>query len=194
MEKENQKVKKKLIRIFFAFDIDEDLRQAISQILNHLRTQPRGNEVKWIPSENLHVTLRFLGETEPDIIESVIKEVGKEIKDSKTFSLRVGRVMHFPPNSNHPKAIVVSFPLSQELADLVQTIERGVSKCGFEPENRAFLPHLTLARLRAKQELDLSDIPIKIPQTLHIKEVILYRSDPGPKGSVYTAMTRFKLA
>lgn len=187
-----KKNQENLLRTFLAFDIDAPLRKNLAEIIETLKNQSRADKVKWVPPENLHVTLRFLGAVAAEKVVELAKIISEEIKEVESFGLELGKIIHFPPLGK-PHVIALSFPLTTELAKLFQAIERSVTRCGFTPEDQPFLPHLTLGRLHFSHELDLSQISIPLSKKLLVKEIILYRSDPGKTGSVYTAVKTFKL-
>lgn len=191
MKKDNIK-EKKLIRTFIAFDIDESLRQQLIAVIEFLK-QKNSDRIKWISPENLHVTLRFLGEIEENKIMEIQHELAEKIKTIQSFAIKTGKIMTFPPGSTRPHIVALMFPLTQELAFLVQAIEQTVNQCGFEPENRPFLPHLTIARISGRIEPDLDNILIELSEKIAIKSVIIYRSDQKENGSVYTSMKEIKL-
>jgi len=137
------------------------------------------------------VTLRFLGAVEAEKIAEISRNVADEIKTIKPFSVHLGNILTFP--SHHPHIIAINIPLSAELAELVRCIERGVSRLGFEPENRPFLAHITLGRLRYPRNLSLDDIPIKLPRQQTVKEIVFFRSDANEEGSIYTPLAKLAL-
>lgn len=183
--------KAKPIRTFFAFEIDAATRQAAGEIIEHLRKQKHGDKVKWSKPEKLHVTLRFLGDVEPEKIQEIIHNVFAEIAAINSFVVCTGKVMAFPPQHSH--VIAINIPLSKELAELVSSIERGVARSGFMPENRPYLAHITLGRIHSSQPLQFDAIPIKLPQQQVVKEVVFFRSDPSEEGSIYTSLARLSL-
>lgn len=187
------KKNEKLIRTFIAFDIEESLRQQIASVIDLLKQQKNTKKIKWIPPKNLHVTLRFIGEIEEEKIVAIQQTIIEEIKAIQSFSLEIGKIAMFPPGSAHPHIIALLFSLSEELAFLVQTIERAVVQCGVAPENRIFMPHLTLGRIYSHVELDFDPIPVKLPQQTVVSSVIVYRSDLGDSGSIYTSLKEVKL-
>lgn len=180
-----------LIRAFFAFDLDAPLRDAVRQVVADLGKQPHGDQVKWATPEQLHVTLRFLGETPEEQLTTASARVAEQIKTIPALTVEVGHVAAFP--ISRPHIIALMFRLSTELATLVRTIEDTVNQCGFMPEPRPYLPHLTLARLRNAKSLPALNHGVTIPKTLMVKEVILFRSETGPRGSVYTPLHKFQL-
>ena len=110
--------------------------------LNELRgTAPRA---KWVHAENLHVTLKFLGESDPGKLPTVEKALSS-IHDHDPVALNF-RGLSFFPNERRPRVFWVGMEASGNLQTLAEVIDREMHKLGFPLENRAFTPHLTLAR------------------------------------------------
>lgn len=182
-----------LIRTFIAIDIDEPLQKALHHITQALQKKPHSSQVKWAPIENFHLTLRFLGEIPAEKIAGLKDVLAMTLKNIQPFELFTSKIILFPPTT-HPHIVAHTFSINQELANLVQIIEKAVNQCGFDPEQRPFLPHLTLGRFHGHYELDLNDVPVReLPKQFTVKEVILFQSELKEAGSVYTALQRFKL-
>ena len=182
-------MEKNKIRTFFALEIDDNLRQVAQKICQHLKNQVYGDKVKWMPPENLHLTLRFLGDTDSQIIPELTLRINAVISEIKSFAIPIGEVFAFPPS--RPHVIAISLLLTEELAQIVQALENSVIASGFAPETRPFLPHLTLGRLRDRRFPDLENIPFNLPQILTVNELILFRSDRGEYSSIYTPLAKW---
>lgn len=183
----------KLIRSFIAIAIDNPLQKVLHKISLALQKKENCAQVRWIPVENFHITLRFLGERTPEKVEEVKSMMGSALENVSIFNVEPGKIILFPPHT-HPHIIAQTFLITAELANIVQIIEKTVNQCGFALEERAFLPHVTLGRFQGHYELDLSAVATpELPKQLVVKEVILYGSELKETGSVYTALQRFKL-
>ncbi len=74
------------LRLFFAVELNSELRQALSQLIDELKQEPWGHRVRWVHPENLHVTLRFLGTTNPEKTSELAKHAHSAINKIRTFS------------------------------------------------------------------------------------------------------------
>jgi 2'-5' RNA ligase len=130
------------LRLFVAFEIPSEIRDSLAVFLKELRRI--APQAKWAGAENLHVTLKFLGETEParvDTVESALRS----IRAAQPVTLEF-RGLRFFPNEKRPRVLWVGMECSANLKALVEEIDRSMHQLGFPLENRPFTPHLTLAR------------------------------------------------
>ncbi|WP_232019578.1 2'-5' RNA ligase family protein [Candidatus Rickettsiella viridis] len=73
------------LRLFFAIELNKELRDALSKLIDELKHEPWGNRVRWVHPDNLHVTLRFLGPAEPSLIAALAEGTHKAIKKLSLF-------------------------------------------------------------------------------------------------------------
>ena len=135
------------IRTFIAIElpaeVKNDLRQLVT-ILNNYNACP----AKWVDSEAIHLTLKFLGNIGPDKIDLIRQIMREAAAATGPFRLQLGGLGAFP---NLNRAQVVWVGIKGDLANLEalqQKLDQGLSGAGFTPERRPFTPHLTLARVR----------------------------------------------
>jgi len=156
-----------------------------------LREAGDGRGARWVPVENLHLTLRFLGETDRRGIESVTFEVSSVIQGMQAPSLRLGDPGVFPGRGG--RALVFWAGLEGELEALKRlagSLEACARRAGFPPERRGFRPHVTLARLRGPSGRELQGRVLPAfpaadctPRALH-----LFQSVSGPRGVEYPVL------
>jgi 2'-5' RNA ligase len=183
------------IRAFVAIDLDAPARRAAAELQKRLREEPRGDRVRWVRPEALHVTLRFLGQIEPQQVDALAGEVGREAAACAPFTLTLGAAHAFP-NPRRARVVAVELGPPEPLAALAAAVERGAVAAGFEPEERPFRAHLTLGRLRdarAGRSLGLEDAP-PLDAACPVSEVVLFRSHLGQGGSRYEPLARMPLA
>ncbi len=131
-----------MYRLFVAVDLPDEIRNSVSDICAGIPG------VKWIDPEQLHLTIRFIGDADEALFVAIRQELAEITGPPFTLSLRgVGR---FPPH-REPRVLWVGLERSGELALLRDQVEQALVKVGLEPEGRAFSPHITLARLREPQ-------------------------------------------
>ena len=178
------------IRAFVAVDMDE--ASVISKLVEAQRAlRDLGADLKLVEPENIHATVRFLGEVPAATIE-LVKEQMNEVKFS-AFNMEFTGLGAFP---NLRKINVVWVGMrkgKEEISRIFEQLEPRFRKIGFEPDNRGFSPHVTIARVktgRMREELakfidEMRDTPFGV---VHVEEVRLKRSVLTPKGPVYSTI------
>ena len=182
----------KMIRLFVAIELPDDVREA----LTHLQAGLPG--AHWIPDENLHLTLRFIGEVQ----EPAVDELGEALWRIRApgFRLALKGVGKFGGMSRRSPARLVyaGVEAGRELTDLAMRIEHAITDAGFAPETRKFHPHVTLARLRDTPPHRLGDFLAEHnlfqAPPFEVREFALFSSRQGKEASVYEALQQFALA
>jgi 2'-5' RNA ligase len=175
------------MRCFVAVELSPALRQPLIELL---KTLPESRGVRWCTEDQLHVTLKFLGEVrDADLprVTEVVREVALEVEP---FSIRLSGVGGFPSRSS-PRVLWVGLDdPAGGCARWVELAEPRFAKLGFEPENRPFTAHVTLGRskdrdgsavLRRVLE-EARPLPAKDMQVAH---VVLFESRLRPQGALY---------
>ena len=134
-------------RLFTGLEIPAALRQELSLLRGGLPG------ARWIDSENYHITLRFIGDVDDDIVQEIAWLLGKVRR--KNFELRLDGVQSF--GGRKPRAVVATAAPSQPLMELQAEHERLMQRVGFEPEGRKYTPHVTLARLRDSSSFEVAE-------------------------------------
>lgn len=135
------------MRLFVALDLPDDVRRALGDLIAELRAQCPG--ARWARPEGMHLTLKFLGHVndDPDARRlASIQAALSTIRSNAPVNLRF-RGIGFFPDSRRPRVIWCGIDATPNLAQLAADIESVLKPLGFAPENRDFVPHLTLARL-----------------------------------------------
>lgn len=182
-----------MIRVFLAIELSSDVRKKLSELQQQLRkTLP---PINWVRPESIHLTLKFLGYVEPSIISqllSVLKPIGKK---QHVFSIDVHGLGVFP-QVKHPRIFWIGLTgNTQALQELVLEIEAALEPLGFPPEEKAYHPHLTLARIKRENATVgsalLENQVLEKDQhlgTLTIDRFTLIQSDLDSSGARYTSL------
>jgi 2'-5' RNA ligase len=185
-----------IIRSFLAIEIPEVLRQKLGEFLRELKNT--GADVKWVRPEAIHLTLKFLGAVERDVLEKVSLSLRPVVERFDPFELKAEGAGCFPSFRN-PRVVWAGLIDKEGAASRLQReIETTTAEIGFPSEDRPFKPHLTLGRVRSpKGKNPLTQI---IEGNSHldlgsfrVERVILFRSDLRPEGAVYTKLQEFYL-
>jgi 2'-5' RNA ligase len=169
-------------------DLDEAFLGEAARLAESLRDRPELSHARWVASSVMHVTLRFLGDTDEALVPSLAQLVAN-LGDVEAVDVRATSLLAFP---SERRAHVLGLRLEGDgaLVRMAEEAERAVTALGFEPEQRAFRPHLTFARLRKPADLRrvIAEAPVAIAG--RVTSIALYKSDLGPKGPTYTSQCR----
>ena len=177
-------------RLFIAIDISDDARNAAADYINDISKHLSGSSVKWERPQKLHITVKFLGNTEEALMKSLKDMLDNNAKATKAFEIQLVGTGAFP-NANRPRVLWLGVRrASGELADLASRIDTDASKLGFESENKSFNPHLTIARVRNphnSRELGEEHASKTFgPISFTSRELVLYESHLSAAGSIHT--------
>jgi 2'-5' RNA ligase len=137
---------KQKIRTFVAVAISSAVRDGAMRLIERFRAT--GAEVKWVAPENMHITLKFLGDVDSREIHRVCEAVQGAVADAAPFEFEVRGAGAFPKPSR-PRTVWLGVAQGrEELIDLNKRVERPLEKLGFRREARRFQPHLTIGRVR----------------------------------------------
>lgn len=180
------------IRTFIAVELSDNLKAEIAY-LQQLLKKDLGN-LKWVPTTNFHLTLKFLGDIEAQRVPAITEGLARAVKETAPFSIRFTRLGGFP-GLQQPRVLWLGVEEGKsELIELQKSVERELAQVGFAAEKKeSFSPHLTLAR--AREETNLSAIGTKLAQ-IHteptrsdlITSIKLMKSDLRPGGPIYTCL------
>ena len=184
------------LRTFIAVEVDSALRSALAEIQQQLR--PYAPDVKWVETENLHLTLKFLGDVDEAAMGDVVNAVERCAASSPAFVLNVVGCGAFP-NLRNPRVIVAhGREPTDALADLHRTLEAALADLGFKRERRAFKPHLTIGRVRRRspgrvfsEQLEARSHVAQGEQ--HVSAVAVMTSELTPTGPLYTRVAEARL-
>jgi len=176
------------LRTFIAIDIPMELREKIYSAFDNERQRIKG--VKWVEKENLHITLKFLGEIE----EEKVKEIGKildEVSNKfKSFEVSLGELGGFPQLKN-PRVLWIGVSPSEKIEEIFNFIEERVERIGIEKEERKFHPHITVARIKERKGISFENK--KFNDKFKANRIVLFKSDLRPEGPIYTQIKEVKL-
>jgi len=180
-------------RVFCAVELPAEVRARLEDHVRRLRRDVPDVAASWSRVENIHLTLKFFGNVDVKRIEKISAAAERAVKEFSRFPIGVGGTGVFPrPSRPQVLWIGVSDPTGQ-LATLQQLFENECESEGFTKEDRAYRPHLTIARLRRPEGArQLADAHLRMkfdPIDVEVKEVVLFRSELGPKGSKYTVIS-----
>jgi RNA 2',3'-cyclic 3'-phosphodiesterase len=150
-------------------------------------------EFRWTPAENLHLTVRFIGSVERDVVDQIAGRL--EELALRGFELKVGEVGTFKRGRLVRVVWLQVRAGANRARELAAQVEVECMRAGLEPEARAFQPHLTLARARPREGADLPPLPApaELPPW-RAEELVLYSSRLGRAGAVYEPLRPIRLS
>ena len=181
------------IRSFLAFDIENKI------VLNRLATAQSqligtGADLKLVEPQNIHITVRFLGNITPAIVETVFGEM-KKIQFT-SFTVQIKGLGAFP-NSNYSRVIWAGITTgAYQLKNIFNQLEPRIRSLGFTPDSKGFSPHLTIARVRSgRNKQQLAKFITKNANyefgAVNAKCLNLKKSDLTPRGPIYSTLKEF---
>ena len=178
------------LRCFIAIGIPDPIKQEIGNLLDILRKYDV--DIKWVALENVHLTLKFLGDTPEALLPGIRESILTIVSSYEPFYIKIYGTGVFP-NKKYPKVIWVGIVNSEALVNLQGDIENSMSLLGYKKEDKAFNPHLTMGRVRNQRGIFSIVNEIDIFQdkdfgTFRSDRLKFMKSELKPKGPDYTCL------
>ncbi len=181
------------MRAFIAIELPEEVREYLRRLQGKLGKS--GADVKWVLPQNIHLTLKFLGEINEETgeVQNIIK---KTAGAKSTFGIRLSSLGGFP-TLNSPRVIWIGINKgAAEVKDIAKLLEDSLDSIGIPAENREFSSHITIGRTRsslnrialAKLLNELKDTPQTENIEFPVNKITLFKSTLTPKGPVYEVL------
>lgn len=177
-----------MVRCFVAIPLPGEIRERLALL---------GGGVpgaRWVPPENMHLTLRFIGEVDEGCLEDIDMALGRI--DVRPFAISLGGVGQFSIGRK-PRVIWVGVAPSEALAHLQAKVESAVVRSGVPPEDRKFSPHVTLARLKEAPANRVGRFVqahgLFAAGPIQIDHFTLFESLPGRDGPQYRSLRHYPL-
>lgn len=185
-----------MIRTFIGIGLDDGIREELGDAIDELKAT--NANVRWVKPGNIHVTLKFLGNIEEDRIDE-IENALKPLGSRNPFELAAQGVGVLP-NPRYPRVVCAGLKTGVEaLKELNRAMEDAMETMGFKREERDFLPHLTLGRVKSFRAKSLLMMKIRELQkrefgSIAVNGFSLIKSDLRPTGAVYTELANIPLS
>ena len=183
------------MRCFIAVDLTPELKRPL---INLLRGLPRSRDVRWCTENQLHITLKFLGEVGEAQIPDICDAITAAAAEITPFPIHLGKLGCFPLPHN-PRVLWCGIEdQSGGCAGWVELADPLMSELGFQPESRAFTPHITLGRSKSRtgsaQMREILENGAELPsEEMTVRQVILFESQLLPRGARYTPVATIRL-
>lgn len=177
------------MRLFIGLPLPHEVESELGRIIAHLKTQ--GGRVTWVAPENIHMTVRFLGETDDARVPKLTALINEVAQHLRPAHLQIDRLGGFP-NIHKPRVIWAGVTPGSDvdrLEKMARHVELEVRQMRFGPDQKGFKAHLTLGRVKDPSNLQqLASVlgsyrvdPIKV----HLDRLVLFKSTLTPQGSIY---------
>jgi RNA 2',3'-cyclic 3'-phosphodiesterase len=180
------------MRLFTAIDFPNEIMLRLDRLLAVLRPEAL---LKWSPIDNLHITTKFIGEWPEAKLADLINAL-KDISPRSSFRAEL-KHLSWLPNEKWPRALTLGVESGDGLPRLARETEERLCTLGIRKEERAYHPHLTLARV--KNPVPLRGLHEKIDEleptslgSFTVDSFSLYRSDPGTQASIYRKLHSYR--
>jgi 2'-5' RNA ligase len=186
---------RKGMRCFIAIDINEKVKTAILELQRIFKGC--NADIRWIKPENIHLTLKFLGNVEEDMLDKIRTKLEDICLRYKGFGLEAKGIGLFP-DKRRPRVIWVDVNGNGNLRGLQSDIEGAMATMGFKKEERAFTPHLTIGRFRSRTGIDALYDKMQLYRdesfgVIDVRSVLLMESRLRPAGAEYRRVAEFAL-
>lgn len=185
------------MRLFIAIEVPDDIKNEVvaleeERLANFYRA-------KWIEKENIHLTLKFLGEVEERRLEDVKKIVSEISKNNAKFDLNLKNLGGFP-NLKRPRVLWIGVEEGKEnIVYLMEQLETAFARFGIEPEKRKKTPHITMGRVKeliqrygGKEQKEINKLTYE-SRVFKANSILLFKSVLTPKGAVHTVVEQYAL-
>jgi len=189
------------MRAFIAIELPSDIKNAISKMQDKLKTSlPK---ISWVKPENLHLTLKFLGEISPEQLGNINQITTETVKTITEFKIKLESLGVFPNVARARIIWIGTDQMPKALEQIAQQLETRLAELGIPKEERPFRAHITIGRI--KHQLILSDLEKGINQVKNdlvyenleftTRGITLLQSTLGKDGPTYTVLreTNFKI-
>lgn len=186
------------MRTFFCIELDDEVKEGLEGIIQSLKRDElwRATRVSWVKRENLHITLKFLGEIAPERVEELRLAAEVVSEGLEPFSLELDLLGAFP-HPERPRVIWAgSSSPPPEILQLYRELERELAPLGFPPEGKPYTPHVTLGRVKERNRAIIGRLGEQMRKiepfhfTAEATGLTLMESRLDPGGAIYTPIFR----
>lgn len=176
------------IRTFIAVPRSPAERDQLQTAIKPLIKQR--THLRWLPPENWHLTLRFLGDVTPETLEILRQATAKEAKETIKFKININKIDTFPLLQKL-RLLVTYIERQEHLSQLFFNFDQAADKAALAREERLFLPHITLAKsLQPIRHFD----PLDCDLSIHAEELVIFESRLTNGGSQYVPLYKFQFS
>ena len=179
-------------RLFIAIKYKPDNK--VLDLIKEFKICLEDDNIKWVDTDNMHLTMKFYGDTDIDKIPDLILKLQEAAENNKALTLSVEKTDAFY-RGKFPSVLFLKLIKNDELLKLGNTISELSKICGFPKDTRPFKAHITLARIKYINDLQLFNdlITTKVNQSFNANSFLLLESKLTPNGPLYSVVKEFTL-
>jgi 2'-5' RNA ligase len=184
------------MRTFIAIALSPEIRRGLAGIQSELKRSDA--DVKWVEPENIHLTLKFLGEVTKEFLPKVKEVLAGVASRFKPFEISIAGIGAFP-KLDYPRVVWVGIEKGKaQTKAIAEKLDEELEKLGFAREEHEFSAHLTIGRVRSSKNKErlkqlITDYGLRITDYEQIETVTLFQSTLTPNGPIYTSLCEAKL-
>ncbi|MBP7497342.1 MAG: RNA 2',3'-cyclic phosphodiesterase [Bacteroidales bacterium] len=182
-------------RVFLGIRIEAE--KAIIETIDKIKIDLRAENIRWVNTENYHITIKFFGNTEPERIELIDSLLKKLSGNYKAIRLDIFGAGYFKRDSK-PKILWLGSRNDKSLISMVTDIDESLVQIGYNKEKRPFKSHLTIGSIRYINNMENFERVIvkhsdRLIQSCYIKSLVFYESILKPGGPEYIELYNYQL-
>ena len=191
-----------MYRLFISANLPLNLLHGLTDLQTSLKRQLADAPLRWSRPEGIHLTLKFLGDTDPARVDDIVAGLSRVAGSNSPFEISVGGLGCFP-NTRNPSVLWVGIDdTNGRLRRFAADVDAAMKGLGWQRERRPFSGHLTLARVkkqasgRERRQLGERIAALDAPKNLGVlpvRQIHLMSSQLQPNGSIYTSLAEFRL-
>ncbi len=183
------------LRLFIAIELPFALLEQIDRVVAPLRLHLPGELIRWVPYQNIHLTLKFLGEVSPTNFQLICQVIAQEASRYSPFELTIQGWGVFP-DLKRPRVLWIGVQAPAVLFRLQRGIDAATQRLGYVSEERNFTPHLTIGRVRTQASPEeiallrstLQSFSLSLKESFTVNALHLIKSELQPQGARYTRL------
>jgi len=183
------------LRTFIAVDFPPGMIEKIGRIIAYFKTQLPESHLKWVTTEQMHLTIKFIGEVPDQQLPEIKSVITTAIGIQPAFTMGIEGLGMYP-HIEKPRIIWLGITGKEPLIGLHKILDQALTKVGIRQERRNFSPHLTLARVRRHADQrtvkeigkTLSKFKVDSLGIVNVEQIRLYQSKLTPQGPIYTSL------
>lgn len=183
------------MRTFLSLNLNDSVRERISGVQGKLRSGLQGRSIKWEKPEKMHLTLRFLGNIDDNIVDPLAGKLGKINAGFSRLEFETGEIGFFP-NAKRPNVAFVQLCEKGDMSGLlVRLIDSVILEFGITPD-KDFVPHITLGRFRKDDRKPVGEVILPVPDRFPVSftSFFMMKSVMDSRGSSYSVIREFKFS
>lgn len=183
------------IRSFISIELPDGIKRSITKLIAELRKA--GIDVAWVPAEKIHLTLKFLGNTDDSLIPKIKERISNKLLHYNAFYINIIGIGCFP-SEKRPRVLWVGVERSDILQSILKEIDTECAGLGFAREDRPFSPHLTIGRVRSQKGVAemlrrFTEFRTTDFGTVEAKSIHIMKSELKPAGAEHTSIAEIPI-